>query len=49
MKLLGYLIAAVLILLVCTFFGIVLLPLLATFGIIWALGALLCRWIHRKP
>jgi hypothetical protein len=49
MKLLGYLAAAVVILLVCTFFGIVLLPLLATFGIVWAVGALLVRWIHRKP
>ena len=49
MKVLGYLAAALLVLFVCMFFGIVLLPLLATFGIIWAAGALLTRWIHRKP
>ena len=49
MKLLGYLAVAVVIFFVSMFFGIVLLPLLATFGIIWAAGALLVRWIHRKP
>jgi hypothetical protein len=49
MKLLAYLAAALLIFFVSMFFGIVLLPLLATFGIVWAAGALLCRWIHRKP
>jgi hypothetical protein len=49
MTLLGYAAAGMLIFLVCMFFGIVLLPLVALFGIAWASGALLTRWIHRKP
>jgi hypothetical protein len=41
-----FLILGIMVLIVSAFIGIILLPLLALFGLIWATGALIVRFIQ---